>query len=754
MEPPPSYTPLLTSLLSPSPPLDIPHVSSLLSLQASIDSLRTSATRRLILLRTGKERVDALRQRDLTRERVVAVATASASSREKERENEREKEKERQRRDVQRDERERERKESLVEQRTLAGKGTSGGKGAGSSGSNTTSAGAGKGKSAAVGGGGEVKMEQDSTDPTLLIASTSVLPLPPPPPTQTGSDGGGESDSSSVVALTHHRKKKKRKHGLITSDGESERNGRAGSEEAAPRERSVSQAPPPPPTVVAAAAGGPPIRPKIKLFTSSRRSPSPLPFIPMPSVPSNIDFSLATGARSLVPPRPPIPAPPVPGPMNQSEVNEDFSNVKPPPNQVLFGTFWQGIEPYVRQIGEEDLAFLKGYKDEDTEPYVLPPLGKPYQQVWEEEDRLLSLGLPLPVVSSTVTTRPSASSSSSATTNKVLDYPRMSRKEYEYDSKDLKEEDLVVEDKGAGPLTERVVSALLAAREEADAPIGFGPGTTVREGGGEGMEVDGVRAGAGAGAGAGGEGGEGEGEGWGGPLDPGPERLGMGEMEARMRKELQAVGLLGEEEVDWSQRADDEISTSLRQTQRLLASQVALNSSRRTTLLSIAQDRLAYAEYLQCLEGLDRIIDSGWHKRQRLLQRQQKRKENTKPGGLGGLTGAREREKEEREKEQNRKIGEALKVAIGRRKKFVEFVGGVFKRAEEEERQGRFWGLPGRSVYEEEEEQAKASGSGTVAEDEEVVEEGMVVVEEEGEWKGGEPKEEEEEGRMEGVVVE
>lgn len=102
--------------------------------------------------------------------------------------------------------------------------------------------------------------------------------------------------------------------------------------------------------------------PLIILFVLLQRSSSPLPTAPAYSAPSNIDFNLATGSRSLVPPRPPVPAPPVPGPMNQADVNEDYSNVKVPPNQVLFGTFWQGIEPYVRQIGEEDLAFLKQYK--------------------------------------------------------------------------------------------------------------------------------------------------------------------------------------------------------------------------------------------------------------------------------------------------------------------------------------------------------------------------------------------------------
>lgn len=178
-------------------------------------------------------------------------------------------------------------------------------------------------------------------------------------------------------------------------------------------------------------------------------------------------------------------------------------------------------------------------QDEDTEPYVLPPLGKPYQQVWDEEDRLIAQSLPVPIISSTSPYRPNPNG---GPVNKSLDYPRMSRKEFEYDSRELKEEDLVVEDKGAGPLTERVVSALLAAREEADAPIGFLPpasgegSSSGGASGAKGMQVDQAAGQVGEGA-------------WGGPLDPGPERLGMGDMEARMRKELQAVGLLGEEEV-------------------------------------------------------------------------------------------------------------------------------------------------------------------------------------------------------------
>ena len=79
------------------------------------------------------------------------------------------------------------------------------------------------------------------------------------------------------------------------------------------------------------------------------------------AVGSHIDFSLPTiPSRPLVPVRPGVQRPPKPGPKRQSEVNEDFSNVKAP-NQVAFTTYWSGVEPYLREIREDDLAML-GFK--------------------------------------------------------------------------------------------------------------------------------------------------------------------------------------------------------------------------------------------------------------------------------------------------------------------------------------------------------------------------------------------------------
>ena len=61
-----------------------------------------------------------------------------------------------------------------------------------------------------------------------------------------------------------------------------------------------------------------------------------------------------------MPTRPGVHKPPKPGPKKQSEVDEDYSNVKAP-NQIGLPTFWNSVEPYLREIREDDLAML-GFK--------------------------------------------------------------------------------------------------------------------------------------------------------------------------------------------------------------------------------------------------------------------------------------------------------------------------------------------------------------------------------------------------------
>ena len=151
------------------------------------------------------------------------------------------------------------------------------------------------------------------------------------------------------------------------------------------------------------------------------------------------DFSIPP-AQQLLPPRPPIPPPPVAGPSKPSEVMEDFSKLKQP-SQTLITTFYSSVEPFMRNIKEEDVGFLE-YTGDEVEPYVMPKLGRHYLEVWEDQD----MGLLPPVMLGEPPVAPP--SAFTAPTPK-------------WDSSTLTEADLLTEEKGHGPLTERVISALL-----------------------------------------------------------------------------------------------------------------------------------------------------------------------------------------------------------------------------------------------------------------------------------------------------
>jgi len=150
------------------------------------------------------------------------------------------------------------------------------------------------------------------------------------------------------------------------------------------------------------------------------------------------DFTVPP-ASQLLPPRPPIAPPPVPGPSKPIEVTEDFSKLKQPP-QVPVNTFYTSIEPWIRGIKEEDIGFLE-FAGDEVEPYVVPKLGRHYLEVWEEQD-IEMYGAPLPGFSSHRTGDGSGS------------LPK-------WDPSTLSEPDLATEDRSHGPLTERLISALL-----------------------------------------------------------------------------------------------------------------------------------------------------------------------------------------------------------------------------------------------------------------------------------------------------
>ena len=63
---------------------------------------------------------------------------------------------------------------------------------------------------------------------------------------------------------------------------------------------------------------------------------------------------------------------------------DDFSKLKLP-SQTSVSTFYTSIEPWIRNIREDDIGFLEHTGDE-VEPFILPKLGRHYQDIWDDND--------------------------------------------------------------------------------------------------------------------------------------------------------------------------------------------------------------------------------------------------------------------------------------------------------------------------------------------------------------------------------
>ncbi len=135
-------------------------------------------------------------------------------------------------------------------------------------------------------------------------------------------------------------------------------------------------------------------------------------------------------------------------------------------------------------------------------------------------------------------------------------------------------------------------------------------------------------------------------------------------------------------------RQDDEITASLRQCQRLLRQQLAVNDARKNRLADAARDRLAYGDYKHTLSGLEAVITTAWQRRSSRKVRKGKSKD-------------KEKEKEDvyviGKKMPGSALPEQVKKAMEARRKWIDSVGVAF---EGEETAGRFKDLPTRSIYE------------------------------------------------------
>ncbi|KAF1356017.1 hypothetical protein EJ07DRAFT_130064 [Lizonia empirigonia] len=283
--------------------------------------------------------------------------------------------------------------------------------------------------------------------------------------------------------------------------------------------------------------------------------------------------------------------------------DKDFSNAKPA-TQVNAGVFANYVEPYIRPLTEEDVAFLKERGDR-IGPFVLPRRGqRHYRDIWAEEENTMHVDANLD--------RPP---------------PNLPRGAAE----DVVDELLETEQVSAGPLVSRLLATLRPEGRGYQNP----PDTN-----GDAMDID-----QGAGAGA--------------PAytantnalpsatqlpdlmgrapQPTNGRADYATLEDRVLMELKHYGFLSEADAEtqsYDSHFDDEVAQRLRFLQEELRKQSIINGARKQRLLELTEERIAQQEYNTIADDLDNQLNAAYLKRNRNIGKG--KKQNKRPGGAGG----------------------------------------------------------------------------------------------------------------------
>ncbi|KAI9031030.1 histone acetyltransferases subunit 3-domain-containing protein [Phycomyces nitens] len=335
---------------------------------------------------------------------------------------------------------------------------------------------------------------------------------------------------------------------------------------------------------------------------------------------------------------------------HQSRVKEDlgFVVVKPK-DQVPVANFWAAVEPCFRPLAEDDRNFLLEQGDNAT-PYLIPALGRPYGELWAEEDHNL---VPALSRSHSPALASSTASSRQGSHDHLNEGAPPERLKYLVSKHSLTDDHLSTQDLSCGSLTERLLSSLIRedivdaseAHFQQEADDDFGVEREMELGGKTVLEIL--------------------------PYPP-PEIV---DFEERLRRELRYAGLLGEDDVDWNTREDDEICAELRKSSRELKEQVAVNAHRKKKLLDIVDRQLQYEQYRHVLDTLDTQVETCYIKRFR-TQKSKKRKmaSSSRPSCLS----------------------ENAVYAMEKRRTWINALGGIFK--------DKNLIMPTKSIYEEPEQ--------------------------------------------------
>jgi transcriptional adapter 3 len=153
-------------------------------------------------------------------------------------------------------------------------------------------------------------------------------------------------------------------------------------------------------------------------------------------------------------------------------------------------------------------------------------------------------------------------------------------------------------------------------------------------------------------------------------------KLDHAQLDERLKAELRHVGFLNpDDNPDYDAHYDDDIAQRLRLLQSELKKQMIINSARKTRLLEIARERMAFQEYVTIHDDLDSQVQQAYLKRTRTLGKSKKGSQaKHRPGGAGGGSHVVSAAGISRPA-----IGDVARTLMDRRKRWRDCIGPVFK---------------------------------------------------------------------------
>ncbi|KAF7713816.1 Uncharacterized protein PECH_005827 [Penicillium ucsense] len=330
--------------------------------------------------------------------------------------------------------------------------------------------------------------------------------------------------------------------------------------------------------------------------------------------------------------------------------DKDFSNAKPS-NQVSANTFLTWVEPYVRALTEEDIAWLKERGDR-MGPFIIPRRGKKsYRQIWAEEDG--------------VTYDPNSDDKDQL----PLNQGRGNIDQLTDDKTDTNEVSV-------GPLLSRLVSLLRYEHRTLpeDSNNSINGDVPASEGlNGDAMEFDQPTGNT-----------DNRSSSESKPLpaattfrDSSPTgfkqsvaKLDHAQLDERAKAELRYIGFLGaDDNPEYDAHYDDEVAERLRLLQNELKKQVVTNNARKARVLKIAQEHMALLEFSTIQDDLDSQVQQAYLKRTRTMGKSKKGSQGKNRPGAGGAAAGVSRPA----------VGDAAKIVMDRRKRWNEAFLPIFE---------------------------------------------------------------------------